>query len=221
MRSFQKFMFASVRVRACAIGMGFMAAIAISGAARADDVAPVETYAQAEIDKGIGILSDKSLSPPARQAQIGDFLLSMMDLKRIALYALGPAAQGASKEDIDAFVAAFQKFTLANYESQLGAYDGQQIKIVDAVQHSPEDYVVSAEVRSPSDPPSARPLRVRFRVVNEGGKFAILDASVEGVWFEVAQHDDIQGYLAQNGGDVKKLTAHLNDMTSALSAASQ
>ena len=219
MRSVQKFM---KRISPVSLGAVAIAAIASFAAARpalADDVTPVETYAQGEIDKGVGILTDKSLSPPARQAAIGDFLLSLMDLQRIAVYALGPAAQTAPKEDVDAFVDSFRKFTLANYESELGAYSGQTIKVVDAVQHGPRDYVVTAQVKDPSDPPGERPVLVRFRVFDEGGgKFAILDASVQGVWFEVAQHDDMQGFLAQNGGDVKKLTAHLNDMTAALSA---
>ena len=216
MRPFQNFMFGNLR--AGLLIAAVTASFAATSPAAADDTAPVEAYAQQQIDKGIAILMDKSLSPPARQAAIGDFVLSLMDLKRIALYALGPAAQTAPREDVDAFVDAFKKFTLANYESELGSYGGETIKVVDAVQHGPQDFVVTAAVRDPTDPPNTRPLLVRFRVVDETGKYAILDASVEGIWFEVAQHDDIQGFLAQNGGDVKKLVEHLNDMTAALSA---
>ena len=218
MRPFQNFMIGLSRACLGAICAAAIAVLATTMPAAADDVTPVETFAQQQVDKGISILTDKSLSPPARQAAIGDFVLSLMDLKRIALYALGPAAQSAPKEDVDAFVEAFKKFTLANYESQLGAYNGETIKIVDAVQHGPSDFVVSAAVSDPTDPPGTRPLTVRFRVVDEIGKYAILDASIDGIWFEVAQHDDIQGFLAQNSGDVKKLVAHLNDMTAALSA---
>ena len=218
MRSVKKFM----KVVPSA-GLGLLALLAVASGTPAladtDTTAPVKAYAQQAMDKGVQILTDKSLSPPARQAAIGDYLLSLMDLKRIALWALGPAAKTASPEDVDAFVDAFQKFTLANYESQLGAYSGQKITIADAVQHGPDDYVVTADVSDPQDPPGTTPLGVRFRVVDEGGKYAILDASVEGVWFEIAQRDDIQGFLAQNSGDVKKLVEHLNAMTAALSAA--
>jgi len=128
MRPFQNFMIGLSRVCLGAICAAAIAVLATTMPAAADDVTPVETFAQQQVDKGISILTDKSLSPPARQAAIGDFVLSLMDLKRIALYALGPAAQSAPKEDVDAFVEAFKKFTLANYESQLGAYNGETIK---------------------------------------------------------------------------------------------
>jgi len=183
MRPFQNFMIGLSRACLGAICAAAIAVLATTMPAAADDVTPVETFAQQQVDKGISILTDKSLSPPARQAAIGDFVLSLMDLKRIALYALGPAAQSAPKEDVDAFVEAFKKFTLANYESQLGAYNGETIKIVDAVQHGPSDFVVSAAVSDPTDPPGTRPLTVRFRVVDEIGKYAILDASIDGIWF--------------------------------------
>jgi hypothetical protein len=40
------------------------------------------------------------------------------------------------------------------------------------------------------------------------------------VWFGMAQRDDIQGFLASNNNDVKKLTARMLEMTANLKAGS-
>ena len=209
----------SVRMRRLAFGA--LAALGLLAATPASaDSAAVQAYAQQTIDHGIGILKDKSLTEAARQSQVRDFLLSIMDLKRIALYILGPSAQTASPADVTTFETAFQAFTLANYEAQLGAYGGQTLKAVGATEHAPGDYVVTANLIDPTDPPGTAPTPLAFRILDEGGgKFAIMDANVEGVWFEKVQHDDAQGFLAQNGGSVPKLVEHLNAMAAGFASA--
>ena len=193
--------------------LGALVALGLLAAAPASaDPPPVEAFAQQNIDRGIAILKDKSLTDAARHAAVQDFLESIMDLKRIAHYVLGPAAESAAPADVAAFETAFQNFTLANYESQLGAYGGQTLKVAGSAEHAPGDFIVAADLVDPTDPPGTPPTELHFRVLDEGGKFAIMDANVEGIWFEKAQHDDVQGFLAQNGGSVPKLIDHLNAM---------
>jgi ABC-type transporter MlaC component len=209
----------SVRIRKLAFGA--VAALGVLAATPAlADTAAVEAYAQQTIDHGIGILKDTSLTEAARQSEVRDFLLSIMDVNRIALYILGPAAQSAPPADVAAFETAFQAFTLANYEAQLGAYGGQTLKVVGATERAPGDYVVTANLVDPTDPPSSPPTPIAFRILDEGGgKYAIMDANVEGVWFEKVQHDDAQGFLAQNGGSLPKLVDHLNAMAAGVASA--
>lgn len=198
---------------AAAVFVGLLAAAPASA-----DPPAAETFAQQNIDRGIAIMKDRSLSDAARHTAVHDLLLSIMDLKRIAHYVLGPAAQSAPPADVASFEQAFENFTLANYKSQIGAYGGQTLKVVGATAHAPGDYIVAADLFDPSDPPGTPPTELHFRVLDEGGKFAIVDANVEGIWFEEAQHDDVQGYLAQNGGSVPKLVDHLNAMAASFSA---
>lgn len=180
---------------------------------------PAETFVDTNIQTGLSILRDKNLSPSDRRARIHAFLLSLLDTKRIAIYALGPAAQSASPADLDAYTDAFRDFMVANYDSRLGGYDGQSLNVTGSVQHGPGDYIVSAVLVDPSQPANSQaPEEVDLRVVDENGKFFVVDASIEGIWLAIAQHDDFAGFLKQHDGSVAALTAHLKDMTAQLDA---
>jgi ABC-type transporter MlaC component len=62
-------------------------------------------------------------------------------------------------------------------------------------------------------------LPVAFRVAEEdGGKFAVVDASVAGIWLGLAQRADFGGYLSQHSDSVPMLTEHLKDITAKLAA---
>lgn len=193
--------------------------ISATGAAAQGAKAPVEAFVQGSIDQGIAILGDKSLSDTVRQKKVSDFLFSIFDVHRVAMFCLGNAAHTASPAEVDRFTDAFQNFMLARYGSQLGAYNGETLSVTGSETRAPGDYVVSVLVVEPHPAPGDEPTPVAFRVLDEGsGKFALVDVNVEGVWFDVAQRDDVQGYLTQNNGDVDGLIAHVQEMTRALQA---
>ncbi len=195
----------------------FALVLCVPLAARA--ATPAESFVQSQIDTGIGLMQDKSLSAADRHARMHAFLLSLLDTHRIALYTLGDAKDRASPSDIAAYSDAFRDFMAASYESRLGGYEGQTLRITGSVEHAPGDYVVTTVLVDPSDQAGGQaPPEVDLRVVDEGGRFYVVDASIEGIWLAVAQHDDCVGFLQQHGGDVAALTAHLRDMTTQLLA---
>jgi ABC-type transporter MlaC component len=192
--------------------------IAIGLASPAAAQTPVETYAQQTIDKGVALLKG-GVTGKAQQDALRDFLKSTLDIRRIALFTLGAAARTAPPADVENYVKAFQDFTLANYVSRIGAYGGQSLKVASTVERAPGDFVVTVEVIDPAQ--SGPPDTAQFRIMSApAGGFAVVDASVEGVWFEVAQREDVQGFLAQNGGSIPKLIEHLNQMTAAIAKGS-
>jgi phospholipid transport system substrate-binding protein len=205
----------SLRCNIAVFGLAIASALLAIPASAAT---PAEAFVEANIQTGLGILQDKSLSEVDRRAHIRAFLLALLDTHRIGLYALGPAQQTASPADLDAYSQAFQAFMIASYESRLGGYDGQSMKVTGSVEHGPGDYVVSAQIVDPTDPPGTQEPEVDLRVVDEGGKFFVVDASIEGIWLAIAQHDDFGGFLKQHNGDIAALTAHLNEMTAQIVA---
>ena len=188
-------------------------------AARAQDVPSAQSFVQANVQNALSILQDKSLAAGERRDRIHQFLLSLLDTQRIALYTLGPAQATANPADLSAYTDAFREFMVANYDSKLGNYAGQTLKVTSATQHAPGDFVVSAVLVDPSGSANGKtPPEVDFRIVYDGGKFQIVDASIEGIWLALAERDDFQGFLKEHNGDVNALTAHLKQMTASLSA---
>ncbi len=195
-------------------------AVAVFGIATpAFAASAVESYVSQTVDQGLALLNNKSLSPSEKDAELRNYLKTTLDIDRIALFTLGPAAKTASPADVAAYESAFETFTLANYVDRVGAYGGQSLKITGVEEHAPGDFIVSVEVVDPAAPTNVPPDSAKFRVLQAAdGHFAVVDANVEGVWFELAQRDDIQGFLHQNGDSIPKLIEHLNAITASLAA---
>jgi phospholipid transport system substrate-binding protein len=182
---------------------------------------PAETFVQQGVDRGVQILKDTSLTDAQRRVQVEDLQGTLMNTHRLALFCLGNVAKTAAPEDVEAFAAAFEAFTKAKYSSQLGGYGGQSLKVTGSTERSPTDHVVTAVLVPASGVADPDPVTVMFRVLNEGDKYGVVDASIVGVWFGMAQRDDIQGFLASNNNDVKKLTARMVEMTANLKSTAQ
>jgi len=76
-----------------------------------------ESFVDENIHKGLDILRDKRLSQVQRRDQFEGLLLSLVDVRRIALFTLGQYRRTTSPEDMEAFVAAFKNYATAEYQS--------------------------------------------------------------------------------------------------------
>ena len=175
-----------------------------SSALPAFAVTPAEDFIGSNIQTGFNILNDASLSVAQRRERFASFVLGLTDVKRVALFLLGRYAAGAAPADLDAYVAAYQDYVLATYQSYFGRYAGQSLRVLDSRERAPNDFVVRTTVVGGTDVPE-----IDFRVRTDGAKPVLVDLSVAGVWLALAQRDQFLAVLAQNNGDIKALTAHL------------
>lgn len=196
------------------------AALVLAAPARAAaDDAAAKAFIQTNIDKGIAVLKDKSLSPADQRGQVRTLLSRLLDTRKIGLFALGAARTAAAPADLDNYVAAFNDFMIGSYVTRLDGYGGQSLKVTGVIDHAPGDFVVTSVLVDPANPGDPDPVRVDFRVLDEGARLAIVDASIAGVWLGLAQRDDFAGFLGRHGGSVPNLTAHLEEMTAKFTAA--
>ncbi len=168
---------------------------------------PAEDFVGGNIQAGFNILNDKTLGAEERRTRFAAFVLGVTDVKRVALFLLGQYAVSASPADTDAYVAAYQTYVLAMYQSYFARYAGQSLRVTDSHERAPNDFVVRTSMVG-----GAEPLEVDFRVRTDGAKPVLVDLGVGGVWLAVAQRDEFGAVLAQNNGDIKVLTAHLRSM---------
>jgi ABC-type transporter MlaC component len=186
---------------AAALAIG--ASIAPASAATSPD-----GFVQQQIGDGIAILGNKALSTADRSARIEALLSTFLDLKRMAVYTLGPAAQSSPASDVASFVAAYRQFAVRTYESELGAFNGQALEVRGAKQRGPGDYVVTGFVTDSGDS-SAAPVQVDFRVLEEDGRFVVVDTALQGIWFTQMQREQFVAFLGRNGGSIAKLIDRL------------
>jgi phospholipid transport system substrate-binding protein len=180
-----------------------------------------ESFVEASIGKGNAILNAPLLDPAQRQSQFRDFLLSITDTRRVALFTLGSYARAASEPVIATFVAAFIDFDTAIYRRSLDSYSGQTIRVTGSTQRSEDDAIVNADVLDPNG--KSGPLKIAFRVrKNDSGKDVLTDLQIEGAWLALSQQSDFTSYLQQHDGDIAQLSRELElrigQMRSSLSA---
>jgi len=172
---------------------------------------PPETFVQQNIDKSYAILNDTALPAKERGDQFRALLLSMVDAKRVALFALGPYAHSASNSQIDNFVGAFSDYVAEVFQRDLDSNPGETITVTGSAARAPDDVIVTGKLLG-SARANGAPVNIAFRVrKNAGGGDAIVDLQVEGVSMALAQRDDFSGYLQQHGGNVATLAAELEN----------
>ena len=177
---------------------------------------PAESFVQENVDKGYAILNNTSLSDEQRRAQFRDFILSLTDSRRIGMFTLGPYANSAKKEDIEAFIEAFSEYAVAVYESRLSAYKGQTLKVTGSSQRAADDVVVNTDVVDPKSP-SAQRYKAAFRVRKAtDGHPIVTDIQIEGIWLSLSQRSDFTGFLQQHNGRIGDLITDLKRQTQLL-----
>jgi phospholipid transport system substrate-binding protein len=187
-------------------------ALPLIGASMAHAATPAEGFISDNIQRGLGILNDPQLSAAQRSQAFEQLLVGLTDMKRIAVFTLGQYARTAPPADQDAFAAAFQNYSVAVYRSYLGIYAGQTLKVTGSNARTSDDFIVNTVMIDPKDHSGQPPLQVNFRVRTDGGKPELTDFSVAGIWLALSQRDQFGAFLAQNKGDVKALTAHLQQV---------
>jgi phospholipid transport system substrate-binding protein len=163
-----------------------------------------ENFVSANIQTGFDILNDKSLDVVARKQRFAAFLLGLTDVRRVALFLVGKYAVNTPPADMDAYLAGYQDYIAAVYQSYFAQYAGQSLHVASSRERAKDDFVVATNLTG-----SNAPLQIDFRVRTDGAKPVLVDLSVAGVWLAVAQRDEFTSVLSQSGGDIKALTSHL------------
>src|ERR1700761_252332 len=152
-----------------AAALVFAAGWMTSVPAQAQNAPGAEAFVSSNVQKGLAILNNRGISQPQRSAQFRSFLLTLTDLRRIALYTLGPARRTSSPADQNAFVDAFRDYAFAVYEQEFNKYSGQTLKVTGSIQKSPGDYLVTTVLIDPNAPRNEEPIEVDFRVFGTEG----------------------------------------------------
>ena len=174
---------------------------------------PAEQFIADNVQKGLIILNNKTLTKDLRRAQFRDFLLGLVDVKVIADYTLGQYRRTATPADIGAFDDAFKDYAFAVYQVYFNKFSGQTLQVTGSYQLAADESVVKSIMVDPTKSNEAKPLRVDFRVAAVHGHLAVIDFAVEGVWLRETERSDFTSYLGQNSGNIALLTSSLRTKT--------
>ena len=201
---------ASFKSVVCLIAFVMIGTLAVSNAHAANSA---ETFVQSTIDRTYAILNDGALSPTEREQQFRTLLLSVVDVRRVALFTLGPYARGAAEADLETFERTFAEFLTRVYQRGLDNYASP--KVTGSTERAPGDVIVNVTASPPSGTGPQLQLAFRVRSTNGAGE-AITDIQVEGAWLAIVQRGDFTAYLQQHKADIAGLAMELEKRTAQL-----
>ena len=134
----------------------------------------------------------------------------VFDLPAVTRLAVGSAWSGFSPEQQAAVIAAFTRFTVANYTHNFHDFDGQKFEIDDNVLTRGQDKVVRTRIIPAHDTPAI----LLYRMHETGGNWKILDVYSNGVSELALRRSDFAAALAAGGA--AELIAHLNKSSDGL-----
>ena len=171
-----------------------------------------EAFIQQNFDKGYAILNSPSLSDAQRRGQFRTLLLQLAASRRVALFALGPYASGATPAQLDAFVDAFTAHVVSLYEKGLSRYNGEALKVTASTDRGADDSMVQADIIEP-DRSSRQSVNVAFRVrPNENGRLTVTDIQIGGLSLATIARVEIGALMLQSNGSISELNSRLSAM---------
>jgi len=175
-----------------------------------------ETFVQTYVTQGLAILSDASLPHAEKHKRFEALLAPITDMRRVALYTLGPAAKTATTEQLEAFVEAFGELETAFYEREL--WREGRLSVENSIERSKTDVIVQAFRLDESGRRSVNADQIDFRVLNPDDKPILVDLCVGGVWLTQSQKMQYSEFLAQRGATLATLTAKIRNRASKMNS---
>jgi phospholipid transport system substrate-binding protein len=119
---------------------------------------------------------------------------------------VGPEWASFSPEQQNALVAAFSRYTVANYAHNFRDFSGQQFEIGDVASRGPDKIV-----RTRIIPAHDTPVSLLYRMRELDGVWKVIDVDSSGVSELALRRDDFGAAIAAGGAPV--LIAHLNKVS--------
>lgn len=153
----------------------------------------------------------KTLGLPGRAQKIAPAIDAAFDIPLMAQFTVGPSWSSLSQADKDAVIAAFRRYTIADYAHNFGSFGGQHfVTDPNAVVRGPDHIVHTQLVLEQGDP-----VTLNYRMRQVGTSWKIVDVFLNGFVSELSmRRSDFASTVASGGAPAlaAKLNALAQDM---------
>lgn len=188
----------------CATTVALSAPAAMAQATGADDF--IRRAGQRAIDS----LTVRSISDAERGTRFRAILRESFDVPEIGRFVLGRYWRTATDQEKTEYLKLFEDFIVRAYANRFADYSGEMFRVLQVVDSTENDKLVSSEIVQPSGKP---PIRLVWRVRGQPGGYKVVDVTVEGISMSVTQRDEFAAVIRSNGGTVAGLLDALRKKT--------
>ncbi|HMB76835.1 MAG TPA: ABC transporter substrate-binding protein [Kiloniellaceae bacterium] len=152
-------------------------------------------------------LTDPNLDEAEREARARDILTNHFDTPAIGRFVIGRYWRGASAEEQKDFLAVFEDVIVQRFVPLFEKESDSRFTFGPAHNDdkNPSMSLVSSELNSPSK----APVKVVWRVREEGGEMKVLDVVIEGASMALTLRSEYSSYIRSAGGKLASLTDSL------------
>ena len=159
--------------------------------------------------KHLNVLTDPTQNFAKRSATFRAILKNNFDFAAMAKSALGSYWNDASDAEKKEYVKVLEDYITKIYTIRFSEYTHTDFK-VSGTRQEDDRLIVTTMVRSEKNP---EPIRIDWRVREDGNSFKIQDVVIEGISMIVSQRSEFNSVIQQNGGTVSGLIKILKDKT--------
>jgi len=208
-----------IRSTACALfaaTLGFAAPIlgltilAAPAYAETQRDAEAESFVANQASRALVILNQTS-DAQQKKAAFRTFVDQVADVPRITGFVLGKYRRSITPQQYDEFAQVFRLYANSVYETRLGQYHGERLRVTGSTVRVPGDVVVDSEIVGGE---VKTPIEVKWRVIRgPDGRYRAVDVSVDGVWLAITEQQDFVSTLDNHHGDINVLIGQLRRQT--------
>lgn len=177
-----------------------------------------EEYVRANANDVLASLNAPGLDGDERRAKFQGYMDEFTNMDAVAKFVIGKYSKRFTPEEMDAYLATFRAYALAVYEFYFHEYRGRDVKVIGSTDRNARDSIVDTEIVRAD----GQELEVRWRVLNRGGDYQVVDVALnaEGnlIWLAIEQQAQFLSILDQNNGSVDALIVKIESMTDDLVA---
>lgn len=148
-----------------------------------------EEYVRSNANDVLASLNAPGLTAAERRVQFQTYMDEFANLDAVAKFVIGKYAKRFSDEEMEAYLGTFRAYALAVYEFYFNEYRGRDVKVVGSTDRNARDSIVDTEIVRAD----GQELEVRWRVLNRGGKYQVVDVALnaEGnlIWLAIEQQE--------------------------------
>ncbi len=177
-----------------------------------------EEYVRQNANDVLASLNAPDLTPDERREQFQTYMDEFTNLDAVAKFVIGKYSKRFTPEEMDLYLTSFRAYALAVYEYYFNEFRGRDVKVTGSTERTSRDAIVDTDIVRAD----GQELEVRWRVLNRGGKYQVVDVALEDggnvIWLAIEQRAQFLSILDKNAGSVDALVTKIDSMTDELVA---
>ena len=144
--------------------------------------------------------------------KLSEIALKTVDIKGVAYYSIGNYRKKLNEEQMEKYLALFEKYFLKSFTSRLTDYSDPKIDVLSTEVLNPKYTIVKSLLIATDKKPE---VRIEWRVYTKNqNKPLIRDLIIEGLSLARTQKEEFASVIESNNGDVTKLFDTLKEFIS-------